>query len=76
MHKEWEVAEQMKPPLRFIQRLRMSLKWGSPVIRDMRWEVHYQHHSEEESVKRRERRGVARGSRGCSITPEASCDFS
>merc|ERR1712001_494606 len=37
MHKEWEVVKQMKRPVRFIQRLRRSLKCGTPVMRDMRW---------------------------------------
>ena len=57
----------------------MSLKWDTPLMRDMSLKIQHQHHGDKESVKGRdvvevvwcpveemawERKGVARGSKG------------
>ena len=54
MHREWEVVKQMETPVRFVQRIRMSLKWDTPLMRDMSLKIQHQHHGDKESVKGRD----------------------
>ena len=44
----------METPVRLVQRIRMSLKWDTPLMRDMSLKIQHQHHGDKESVKGRD----------------------